>query len=128
MQIILSEVFVLVLLCLGHGLGQTMIPDTVAGNILRPWLDAFNSGDRTKIETYVRTFDPKKSVDLSMAVRNESGGFALLGIESSEPKLIKLRVKEKASSTVAIGLKDDERLTHHKNVSFREAGKTEKAW
>ena len=79
------------------------LPDTPAGHILRAWLDAFNIGDRAKIEAYVKTFDPKKSVDLLLAVRNESGGFDLLGIESSEPKLIKFRVKEKASLTVAIG-------------------------
>ncbi|HLJ18459.1 MAG TPA: S41 family peptidase [Bryobacteraceae bacterium] len=47
--------------------------------------------------------DPKQSVESMMAFRNQTGGFELLSIESSEPLLLKFRVKEKASSTVAIG-------------------------
>jgi retinol-binding protein 3 len=101
--VMLCKLFVLLLVSPGHGFGQATIPDTPAGKILHAWLDAFNSGDRAKIDAYVRTFDPKTSVDSLLAVRNESGGFDLLRIESSEPKLIKFRVKEKASSTVAIG-------------------------
>jgi hypothetical protein len=96
-------IFVLFLMCLGHGFGQTMIPDTPAGKILRAWLDAFNSGDRAKVEAYVKTFDPKGSADFMLTFRGQTGGFDLLGIESSEPKLIKFRVKEKSSPTVAIG-------------------------
>ena len=45
-----------------------------------------------------------------MGFRDQTGGFELLAIESSEPLLIKFRVKEKASPTVGIGsiqLKDD---------------------
>ncbi len=115
------EILTLLLVSLGHGLGQTAIPDTPAGHILRAWLDAFNTGDRAKIEAYVKTFDPKKSVDLFLAVRNESGGFDLLGIESSEPKLIKFRAKEKASSTVVIGslLVNDGQPPTVKNFALR---------
>lgn len=82
---------------------QTQIPQTPAGRILRAWLDAFNSGDRATLETYIKTFDPKQSIDVMLNFRSQTGGFDLLGIESSEPKLIKFRVKEKASATVGIG-------------------------
>jgi retinol-binding protein 3 len=82
---------------------QTQIPETPAGRILRAWLDAFNSGDRATLETYIKTFDPKQSIDVMLNFRSQTGGFDLLGIESSEPKLIKFRVKEKASPTVGIG-------------------------
>jgi retinol-binding protein 3 len=118
---VFREILTLLLVLLGHGLGQTAIPDTPAGHILRAWLDAFNSGDRAKIEAYVKTFDPEKSVDLLLAVRNESGGFDLLGIESSEPKLIKFRAKEKASSTVVIGslLVNDGQPPTVKNFALR---------
>ena len=101
--LIIFGVFVLVLMCLGHGFGQTTIPDTPAGKILQAWLDALNSGDRAKAEAYVKTFDPKGSADSMLTFRSQTGGFDLLGIESSEPKLIKFRVKEKAGPTVAIG-------------------------
>ena len=47
----------LVLVCLGagYGMAQTLVPDTPAGHTLQAWLDAFNSGDRAKVETYVKT-------------------------------------------------------------------------
>lgn len=93
----------LVILFLGRGLGQTTVPDTPAGKVLQAWLDAFNSGDRAKIEAYVKTFNPKQSVDFMLTFRTQTGGFELLGIENSEPKLIRFRVKEKASPTIAIG-------------------------
>src|SRR5439155_12947369 len=90
-------------LAIGSGFGQTTIPDTPAGKVLRAWLDAFNSGDRTKVETYIKTFEPQQSVERTMGFHDQTGGFELLGIESSEPLLIKFRVKEKASPTVGIG-------------------------
>ncbi|MGC1647346.1 MAG: S41 family peptidase [Candidatus Sulfotelmatobacter sp.] len=102
--LIMFGVFVLLMVCVGHGFGQTAtIPDTPAGKILQAWLDAFNSGDRAKAEVYVKTFDPKGSADSMLTFRSQTGGFDLIGIESSEAKLIKFRVKEKAGPTVAIG-------------------------
>jgi len=88
---------------IGQAVGQTAIPDTSAGKTLRAWLDAFNSGDHAKIEAYIKTTDPQQTADGMMAFRNQTGGFDLLSIESSEPLLIKFRVKEKASPTEAIG-------------------------
>jgi hypothetical protein len=101
--LILVAIFLFVLASLGHAFAQATIPDTPAGKVLHAWLDAFNSGDRTKMEAYVKTFDPKQSADFMLSFRSQTGGFDLLAIESSEPKLIKFRVKEKASPTVAIG-------------------------
>ncbi len=98
-----SLVLLFLIVGFGFGFGQTAIPDTPAGRALRAWLEAFNSGDRAKLETYVRTFDPKQSVESLTAFRNQTGGFDLLAIESSESLSIKFRVKEKASSTVGIG-------------------------
>jgi len=98
-----SVLFVLVLLLCGVVYGQPSIPDTPAGKVLRAWLDAFNSADRAKIEAYIKTFDPKQSVERMMGFHDQTGGFDLLAIESSEPLLIKFRVKEKGSPTVGIG-------------------------
>jgi peptidase S41-like protein len=103
-QTAVLSVFLLVFfLGAGRGLGQTTIPDTPAGRTLRAWLDAFNSGDRAKIEAYIHTQYPDGNVDAQMGFREQSGGFELLAIEGSEPLLIKFRVKEKASPTVALG-------------------------
>ena len=95
--------FMLALLFAGTGYAQTTIPDTPAGRTLRAWLDAFNSGDRAKIDAYIKAYDPQQSVERMMGFHDQTGGFDLLRIESSEPLLIEFRVKEKASPTVGIG-------------------------
>ena len=67
------------------------------------WLDAFNSGDRSKLEEYVKTVDPTESVDGMLALHNGAGGFDLLSVISSEPLHIRFRLKERASPTNALG-------------------------
>jgi hypothetical protein len=101
----------LVCVGVGCGLAQTSVPDTPAGHTLQTWLDAFNSGDRAKVETYVKTVDKSETVDGLMSFRNQTGGFDLIGIESSEPLHVRFRVKEKGGPTTALGnllVKDDE--------------------
>jgi hypothetical protein len=85
------------------GLAQTPVPNTPAGHTLLAWMDAFNSGNRAKIEAYIRTVDPSQSADGMISFRNQTGGFDLLSIESSEPLHIRFRVKEKGGSTTALG-------------------------
>ena len=83
--------FVLLFVGIGCGLAQVTVPDTPAGHTLQAWLAAFNSGDRARIETYVRAVDQSKSVDGMISFRNQPGGFELLAIESSEPLPIRFR-------------------------------------
>lgn len=99
----LGRLSVLLVVLVLRGLAQTSLPDTPAGRTLRAWIDAFNSGDRAQIETYVRTVDPSQSVEGMISFRNQTGGFELLSIESSEPLHIRFRVKEKGGSTTALG-------------------------
>jgi retinol-binding protein 3 len=99
----LCRLFILLLVVVGSGLAQANIPDTPAGHTLQAWLDAFNSGDRAKIETYVNTVDRSQSVDGMISFRNQTGGFDLLSIESKEPLHIRFRVKEKGGPTTALG-------------------------
>src|SRR6059058_1545567 len=93
----------LLLVAGGYGLAQVTVPDTPAGHTLQAWLDAFNSGDRAKIETYVKTVDQKQTVDGMMSFRNQTGGFELIGIDSSEPLHVRFRVKEKSGTTTGLG-------------------------
>jgi hypothetical protein len=79
------------------------IPDTPAGRTLQAWLDAFNSGDRERIQAYLAKYEPEKSVDPQVNFRNQTGGFELLGIDKSDRLQIEFRVKEKASPTNAVG-------------------------
>ena len=94
-----------VLVCLGAacGLAQTSAPDTPAGHTLQAWLNAFNSDDRAKVEAYVKTVDNSENVDGMMSFRGQTGGFELIGIESSEPLHLRFRVKEKGGPTTALG-------------------------
>jgi len=84
-------------------LAGNAIPDTPAGHTLQAWLDAFNSGDRSRIESYVQRIAPSQTADGMLAFRNSTGGFDLLSIDSSEPLHILFRVKEKNSATTAEG-------------------------
>jgi retinol-binding protein 3 len=99
----LRRLLLFFLVCAECAMGQTTIPATPAGQALAAWLDAFNSGDHAKMETYVKKFEPKNNADHMMGFRSQTGGFELLAIEKSEPLAIKFRVKEKNSPTVAIG-------------------------
>jgi hypothetical protein len=99
----LRRLFALLLVGVGCGLAQLTVPDTPAGHTLQAWLDAFNSGDRARIETYVKAIDPSRSVDGMISFRNQTGGFELLSIESSEQLHIRFRVKENGGPTTAFG-------------------------
>ena len=100
---VLCRLFVLLLLSVGYGLAQVTIPDTPAGHTLQAWLDAFNSGDRAKIETYIKTIDKSQSVDGMISFHSQTNGFDLISIESSEPRHIRFRIKEKGGQTTALG-------------------------
>ncbi len=100
---ILPKLFALLLVEVGCGLAQVTVPDTPAGHTLQAWLDAFNSGDRARIETYVKTVDQSQSIDGMISFRNQTGGLDLLSIESSEPLHIRSRVKERGGPTTSLG-------------------------
>lgn len=85
---------------------QATFPDTPAGRTLRAWFDAFNSGDRERLDAYLKKFDPERSIDNQMNFRNQTGGFELLGIDKSERTHIEFRVKEKGGPTTAFGRLD----------------------
>lgn len=90
---------------------QPAIPDTPAGHALAAWLDAFNSGDRAKLEVYIKKYDPSENVDGMIGFRNETGGFDLVTIDSSQPLIIKFHVRNRNDPTVGLGvltIKDDQ--------------------
>src|SRR2546426_9509894 len=79
------------------------IPDTPAGHTLQAWLDAFNSGDRARIQAYIAKYEPTSAVDETVGFRDQTGGVDLLGIDKSERWHIEFGVKEKPSPTTAVG-------------------------
>jgi retinol-binding protein 3 len=81
---------------------DVMIPDTPAGRTLSAWLDAFNSGDRTRLDAYYKKYDPEKHADDLMDFRARVGGFELLSIEKSAPLRIVFLLKERNSDMRAL--------------------------
>jgi hypothetical protein len=94
------------------------VPDTPAGHTLQAWLDAFNSGDRARMQAYITKYEPTSSVDQTAAFREQTGGFELLGVDKSERLHIEFRVKEKASPTNAVGKIDVKDADPAQVVSF----------
>jgi len=95
--------FLLILLTSAACAWSQSVPDTPAGRTLQFWLDAFNSGERGRIQAYHTNYEPAGSVEGTIAFRNQSGGFELLGVDKSEPLYIEFHVKEKANPTIAVG-------------------------
>jgi Peptidase family S41/N-terminal domain of Peptidase_S41 in eukaryotic IRBP len=79
------------------------IPDSPAGHALSSWLNAFNSGDRSGIESFTRSQASWITVDSLMNWRADVGGYDLLAIYSSERNDIVVRLKARASATEEIG-------------------------
>src|ERR1700675_4817392 len=73
--------FLPILLFTAIGSAQTTFPDTPAGRTLRAWLDAFNSGDKAKIQAFTAKYQLSKPADDSIAFHGQTGGFDLLSIE-----------------------------------------------
>jgi len=84
----------------------TAIPKTPAGDALREWLDAFNSGDTARLGAYFRRFQPEMSADDEIGFRVQSGGFDLLTIERSEPRHLEFTVRERNSPMTGYGVLD----------------------
>lgn len=80
------------------------IPNTPAAQVLRAWLDAFNSGDSARMDAYYRQYQPDVSVQSQLPFRAQTGGFELLTIERSEPRHIEFTVKERSGATTAYGV------------------------
>src|SRR5262245_28482595 len=95
------------------------IPDTPAGRTLQAWLDAFNSGDRGRLESYITKYEPAKSVDNELNFRNQTGGFELVRIAQSDRLRIEFQVKEKAGPTNAVGKFEVKDANPAVVVSFR---------
>jgi hypothetical protein len=99
----ISKTPTFLLLAVSCSVAQVSVPDTPAGRTLQAWLDAFNSGDRAKIERYVATIDHTQSVDGLLSFRNAVEGFDLVAVHGSEPLHIRFSVKEKGSDETSLG-------------------------
>ncbi len=97
-------VLVLLLITLAVSvMGQTEIPKTPAGKVFEAWLTSFNSADAAKIRAFDEAYrkEPGPPVEQRLQFREETGGFALVRIEKSEPTSLVALVQEKSGDTIA---------------------------
>jgi len=75
---------------------QVSAPGTPAGQALDAWLDAINSDDRARQESFVKANPAFVTIDDLVNWRAGVGGYELLEIYRSEPTNIFFRVKQKS--------------------------------
>ena len=82
---------------------QTKLPDTPAAHQFSAWLDAFNSGDRAVLLTYLQKNNPARAADIDQefGFRNQTGGFEFKKVEESTPTRLTGIVKERGSDQFA---------------------------
>lgn len=66
------------------------------------WLQAFNQGDAA-LKEFMAKHEPDRPVDRAMQVRDQSGGFDLVSVVSSEPTRVAFEVKERDSGFSGTG-------------------------
>jgi hypothetical protein len=98
------RLILVILVGAGPAMGQVTIAKTPAGQALTAWLDAFNSGDRAKIDDFLKTYSPTaaESALTSPQFRGRSGGVDLVAITRSERLSIAFRVQEKTQPSVIL--------------------------
>ncbi len=92
--------------CAGPALmlhAQDGIPQTPAGQLLRIWLAAFNSGDRAQLVEFRAKYAPDQPdhIEQMLQTRRFTGGFELRRIESAADTNLKAIVKERDGDTHA---------------------------
>lgn len=88
----------------GSSAQSVTIPVTPDGKVLTAFLEAFNSGDKSRLEAYVKTFAPEDTVDDLARFSGQTGGFNVLSITSSKPDAISFRVRGRTDGMEAFGI------------------------
>jgi D-alanyl-D-alanine carboxypeptidase len=67
--------------------GQSMIPETPVGGVLRAWVSAVNSGERAQLESFQKSFAPDRPdmPDRFSGLFRQTGGIDVTAISESTP-------------------------------------------
>jgi retinol-binding protein 3 len=101
------SVLAALLLCGGGALAEAAtpeLPDTPAAQALGAWLEAFNSGDRGRLDEFDRTHFPVLGIERAMRLRDQTGGLDLLSIEKSTATRLTVRVRRRAGPEEDVGV------------------------
>jgi len=73
------------------------LPDTPVGRETRAYLDAFNTGDAAKADTFIKQHFPTSPRDAEAfaAFQNQVGGFSLVGIEAATDTKLTALLRER---------------------------------
>lgn len=86
-------------LCLGLPLAGVAaeLPSTPAGKVLAEYLDALNSGNKDKLEAFIKAHRPDRpdALERMLDLRWNTGGFDLYSIESSQARNIQAVLHER---------------------------------
>jgi len=84
-------------------IASSPVPNTPAGNALRSWLAAYNSGDKAQIESFYQAHAPWLNPDEIMQGRTRTGGYDLLSIDGSGDFWLVFSARERKTSMQIIG-------------------------
>ena len=82
------------------------VPDTAAGRVLTSWLEAFNSGDKARLEQFEAQYDGRdpNTVENMLRFRANTGGFDVVSIRKSTVTYIEYMAKERATGRDVVGM------------------------
>jgi hypothetical protein len=104
---------------LAQGSAPPTIPATPAGEVLRAWLDAYNSADSTRLRAYARRYEPDVSVSGLMMFRGQTGGYDVRTIERSTPEHLEATLRMRQDPVTVYFVVD---VLHEAPLRARTAG------
>ena len=103
----LAPLFLIALLVSTSAASQSPAsPNTPAGTVLAAWLDAFNSGEKARLEQFEVKYDGRdpNAVENLLRFRANTGGFDLGSIRKSTATYIEYTAKERATGREVVGM------------------------
>ena len=79
------------------------IPDTPGGRALETWLQAVNSGDRALLESFLKTYPSRWTLDEMLRWSSETGGYDLIEVHANDPSNVFFRVKQRSHPVEEFG-------------------------
>ena len=106
-------------LVLGVAVGSPAVaqtlPDTPVGRETRAYLEAFNTGDAAKADTFIKQHfptSPREAEDFA-AFKNQVGGFSLVSIETATPTQLTALLRERFGDYARLEIEVETAAPHH---------------
>jgi len=102
---------------------DTPIPQTPAGRVFSEWLAAFNSAERGLLQSFKDKYRRETTVEQNIAAFEETGGYRVIQVATSEPLSIAVVLQERDSDsairmTLSLDKEDPKRIA---NVEVEES-------